>query len=606
MVLATGQITLTDLNDVRQYLLYLNGNHKTQIFDPNTGVYNPNFTSSNAVLTPELYVSGGDGSNLLPSSQVKSVRWYEGTQTDTPLTETTAGTTPNGLSYSLPTGDVKTTSKTLTIKSNLTNMNNQIFTAVVVYTDPNTNFDVTIKTSYDLVKITNGQRGSDGADAINALTALLSNEAANVPTDSSGNNGLYTNTGTEIRLFEGSTELVYDGTGTSNGTWKVTAAATGITAGAITDGGSHAIVANASNMTADSAKIVYTITGKRANGTAISLTKTQTFSKSKTGVAPIAYWMTLSAAAVQKDISGNRNPSTLTAKGYQQQGTGAPTNPSTGFKFVVDTSTDGDTFTNNVGSPTAATGSTSHSVASSTKAVRFRMYRAADTPTTSNFVDEQIVPVVTDGATGQTGAPGEDAFFLNLWAPEGDTIRNGNGSIKLQADLYKGAGKVTPTAFKWYIQNPAATTSSLGDADGGAGWEKLTGSNHGISSPTGASITVPANAIPGAEGFKVVATAPETGEKYTGVIIVRDFQDPISVNVLGASIFKNGEGSVTLTAQLLQAGSAIPSTGYTFTWALYATNGNLIKTYSATGDTITVPASDVTGTANLVVDVNKS
>jgi hypothetical protein len=605
MVLATGQITLTDLNDVRQYLLYLNGNYKTQIFDPNTGVYNPNFTSSNAVLTPELYVSGGDGSNLLPSAQVKSVRWYEGTQTDTPLTETTAGTTPNGLSYAIPTGDVKTTSKTLTIKSNLTNMNNQIFTAVVVYTDPNTNFDVTIKTSFDLVKITNGQRGSDGADAINALTALLSNEAANVPTDSAGNNGNYTNTGTEIRLFEGATELVYDGVGTSNGTWKVTAAATGITAGAISDGGSHAVVANASSMTADSAKIVYTITGKRANGTAISLTKTQTFSKSKTGVTPIAYWMTLSAAAVQKNISGDLNPSSLTAKGYQQQGTGTPTNP-TSFKFVVDTSTDGTTFTNNVGSPTAAAASHTFSVPANAKAVRFRLYRSADTPTTSNFIDEQIVPVVSDGATGQTGAPGEDAFFLNLWAPNGDTIRNSSGTIQLQADLYKGAGKVTPTAFKWYIQNPAATTTNLGDADGGNGWEKLTGSNHGITTPTGATITVPASAIPGAEGFKVVATAPGTGEKYTGVIIVRDFQDPISVNVLGASIFKNGEGSVTLTAQLLQAGSVIPSTGYTFAWALYATNGNLIKTYTATGDTITVPASDVTGTANLVVDVNKA
>jgi len=367
-ILASGQLTLTDLNDTRQYILYLNSNYKTQIYDPNTGAYSPNLSSSNLVIDPQLYVSGGDGSDLIPSANVKSISWYEGTDTTAPpLAETsTSGTTSGGLTYVIPTGTLATTKKTLTIKSNLTSMNNQVFTCKVVYTDPGTNFDITIVANAEIVKITNGQKGA-------------------------------------------------------------------------------------------------------------------------------------------------------------------------------------------------------------------------------------------------TGASGVDAYFLNVWAPSGDTIRNSSGSLTLTADLYKGSSKITPTAFKWYIQNPAATTSSLGDADGGAGWELLTSTNtHGTSNYTTGTITVPASAIDGVEGFKCVATAPSTGTKYSGVIVVRDFQDPITVNIVGTNIFKNGTGSVTLTAQLIQAGVVIPTTGYTFTWALYDSNGSLIKNYTnVTGDTITIPATDVNGTGNLVCDVSK-
>ncbi|QDP42865.1 tail protein [Bacillus phage vB_BmeM-Goe8] len=471
MSLATAQITLTDLNDVRQYMLFANGNYKTQIYDPNNTSYTPSFSSSNLVITPELYVSGGDGSNLLPSNQVKSVKWYEGTQTDTPLAETTSGTTGNGFTYSIPTGAVTSTAKSLSIKSNIpSNITSQIYTCVVVYTDTQTNFDVTIKAQYEIVKVSNG-------------------------------------------------------------------------------------------------------------------------------------------------------------------------------------------------------------------------------------------------TTGSTGGAGTDAYFLNLWTPNGDTIRNSSGEILLQADLYKGSGKVTPTAFKWYIQDPTATTTSNGDTDGGDGWRliktvatattaptlaqvanantKLTagtyyvkytwlgqsgetlgsteaslavaagndlkvtipafptnaigakvyiGTASGVlkyagdistsagnvvinrydaSNPaiptvntatavTSATLTVKPHAISGIEGFKVVATAPTTNIKYSGVIMVKDVQDQIQANVLGSSIFKNGEGSTVLTVQLIQAGTVISNAGYKFTWALYNPNGSLVKTYPTTADTLTVPSTDVSGVGNLIVDVDKA
>jgi hypothetical protein len=595
MPLATGQVTLTDLNDVRQYILYLNGNYKTQVYDPNAKTYNPNFTSANVKIVPELYVSGGDGSNLLPSAQLKSINWFEGTDTEgTPLAASTAGTTPAGLAYTLPVGDAKTTDKTLTIKSNLVSFNTQVYTCEIVYVDPDSNFEIPLIATYELAKITNGATGSAGQ---HSMTAILTNEAVAIPTDSAGNNGNYANSGTDIWVYEGTDALSYDGTGTANGTFKVTAAATGVTAGALSDPGDQARVANASAISADQASITYTITGKRNNGTAFTLTKVQNFSRVKGGVAgttPTTYWLMSSPAAITKTKAGAYTPNVVSASGMSQTGTSAPAAYSTWYRFSE--STDGTTFTTKQTSTANATSATYTVSAANLKAIKVEMFTAGGT---SRLIDSQIIPIVTDGTDGSDGV---DAYYLNVWAPDGDAIRNSSGTIKLEADMYKGAAEVTPTAFKWYNQDPSATTTSGGDADGGNGWRLMTTATAFYT----AMIVIGASMIDGVEAFKCVATAPGTGRKYSGVIVVRDFQDPIVVNIIGANIFKNGQGSVTLTAQLIQSGNVIPNTGYKFDWALYSTAGALIKRYTGTtGDTITIPASDVTNTGNLIVDVSK-
>jgi hypothetical protein len=603
-VISSGQITLTDLNDTRQLILYLNGNYKTQIYNANASAsadssYNPNFASSNLVITPELYIAGGDGSNLLPSSDVQSIKWYEGTQTTTPLAEnSTGGTTPAGYTYTIPTGAVATVAKPLTIKSNLKSANTQIYTCEVVYRDPKTNFNVTAKAQFEILKVTNGQKGDAG---VNAITVVMTNENATVATNSSGGSGVYTGTATQIHVYEGSTALQYDGTGTSNGTFKVTqGTATGITAGTLTDGGSYANIGVASNITADTATVPYTITGKRQDGTTFTAEKTLSITRVKAGVdgtTPTSYWLITDVGAINKDVNGTYTPNKVVATGMKQTGTGAPGSYSTWYRFSE--STDGSTFSTkqtSTGNTTTATYSFS---AANLKAIKVEMFVAGGT---STKLDEVIIPIVADGATGI------DAYYLNVWAPDGDTIRNGSGNIGLQADLYKGAGLATGSiTYQWYIQDPSSTAAGAngGDADGGDGWRKLdTTTNYGVTGYTTKNITVPPGAIAGVEGFKCVAK--QSGNNYSGVIIVRDFQDPIAVNILGTNVFKNGVGSVTLTVQLLQAGEEVATTGYTFEWALYSSAGSLIKTYSETGPTITVAATDVSGTANLVVDVLKA
>lgn len=123
-------------------------------------------------------------------------------------------------------------------------------------------------------------RGDDGTSTVQAA---LTNEAHTLPADSAGTVTSYANSGTEIRVFEGLTELSYDGVGTAAGRWKVTTSASNITRGTLTDSGTYLTVGNHSAMTADQASITYTIDGKTNTGAAFTLTKVQTFAKSRAG-----------------------------------------------------------------------------------------------------------------------------------------------------------------------------------------------------------------------------------------------------------------------------------------------------------------------------------
>lgn len=149
----------------------------------------------------------------------------------------------------------------------------------------NTSVEVTasadgVSDKITIVRLIDGSDGSNGQDAI---SVILSNESHTIPTDSNGNNGNYAGSGTDIRVYQGATELAYDGVGISAGTWKVTPSATGITSGTISDSGNYATVGNHSAMTADVATVSYTITGKRTDGATISVIKVQSLSKSKDG-----------------------------------------------------------------------------------------------------------------------------------------------------------------------------------------------------------------------------------------------------------------------------------------------------------------------------------
>ena len=142
-----------------------------------------------------------------------------------------------------------------------------------------------VEVAYDTITITAvkpGSNGSNGTNGVDALTVVNTNEAHTLPKTTAGVI-TYTGSGTILRLYEGATELLYDGVGTANSSWKVVATPTNITVGTLTDSGNYLTVGDHSAMTQNTASISYAITGKRASGTAFSITVTQSFSTAQQG-----------------------------------------------------------------------------------------------------------------------------------------------------------------------------------------------------------------------------------------------------------------------------------------------------------------------------------
>jgi hypothetical protein len=130
----------------------------------------------------------------------------------------------------------------------------------------------------DKISVVRVKEGSD------ALTVILTNEAHTVAAANDGTVSSYAGSGTDIYVYEGATQLDYDGIGTAAGKWTVTAAGTNVTPGALSDGGNYATMAVVSAMTANQALVTFTISGKKLNGTAFSgITKIQSLTKSIKG-----------------------------------------------------------------------------------------------------------------------------------------------------------------------------------------------------------------------------------------------------------------------------------------------------------------------------------
>lgn len=115
-----------------------------------------------------------------------------------------------------------------------------------------------------------------------AVTLTASNVL--VPCDDEGLNPVLTGTGTQVHVKQGPTALLYDGSGTASGTWKILSiTATECTAGAVSDGGDYAIIADLTGITTGttviSASLEYQIVGKTLAGTAFAETIVQNFKK---------------------------------------------------------------------------------------------------------------------------------------------------------------------------------------------------------------------------------------------------------------------------------------------------------------------------------------
>lgn len=132
-------------------------------------------------------------------------------------------------------------------------------------------------------------KGSDGAQGLHALTILVPNNAHTLPADSNGVVTSYDGSGTTIQVFEGTTELSAVSSITSSGQFTINLPiqepTSAITVGARSYSGTIATVAQHSTMASniDSVIVTYPITVRRTDDTMVTLSTTQTITKSKAG-----------------------------------------------------------------------------------------------------------------------------------------------------------------------------------------------------------------------------------------------------------------------------------------------------------------------------------
>lgn len=144
MAKAQGQFTILDYNDAITLAGYISSNlSRSQMYNPDNGSYNPDWSKTNLVLTPSLFAAG-DSTDIITDTAVQTVTWYEG-NSGTAITA--------GGDYALS----GTKNHILTVKGNvMAGLPGKDFRCVVTYKDPTTELTIPETMSISFSRVVNG------------------------------------------------------------------------------------------------------------------------------------------------------------------------------------------------------------------------------------------------------------------------------------------------------------------------------------------------------------------------------------------------------------------------------------------------------------------
>lgn len=204
------------------------------------------------------------------------------------------------------------------------------------------------------------------------------------------------------------------------------------------------------------------------------------------GTSATAYWLISSASAIGKNTSNAFNPASITFTSKSQTGANAVANYS--GRFIISETTDGTAFTDKYTSSANESTKTYTPSATNIKSIRVRLYKAGGT---SVLLDEQIIPVVTDGINGTsavTAVLSNDSHSIpcntsgtpSTYAGAVTTMSVFVGSTDTSSSW---TYKVTPTNVTGTSSNSNRTFTVTGiSAD--TGYVDITASRSGYSSVT--------------------------------------------------------------------------------------------------------------------------
>lgn len=311
---------------------------------------------------------------------------------------------------------------------------------------------------------------SDVAAGASAASAILTTYAIVLPTTLTGGNYVvssYAGATTQIKMVIGTTDDSANWT-VSKTDSNVTSTLSGqtVTITAMPD----AVDSGYVDVTAVKGSLSFTLRCVVAKSKQGSTGATGT--NGTNGASSTSYWVITSPAAVQKNAAGGYVQASVTASGYSATGSAAPA--AYAGRFIIATSTNGITYADAYTS-TVDEASLSYTLPIGILAVRVRLYLAGGVTT---LLDETVIPVVADGATGATGlsaitvvvpngahtVPCNDAGTVATggYAGSGTTIQVYEGSTALTFDTAIGSGKFT-------IGTPTVTPAGCITVGGRAG-----------------------------------------------------------------------------------------------------------------------------------------
>jgi hypothetical protein len=261
-----------------------------------------------------------------------------------------------------------------------------------------------VDTTNNVIYINGNVRINAGGPTLGSLggtnyTVDLSNEAFTVATNSSGGGGSYgTNTETSVKAYAGTTD------DTSNWTFSISGGTVNCTAtingGAGPVSGTGTVTVRITNLTADNGSVTITAT-KGANSIPVVFRGSKARAGSDGSPATV-YEVRPNVGAVSKSKTGVYSPTAIVFTAYSITGTSDPVTYA--GRFIIATSNDGSSWTNQYTSASDES-SKSYTVPAGITHVRCRLYLAG---ATTNLVDEESVPIVTDGSDGANGSNGSN------------------------------------------------------------------------------------------------------------------------------------------------------------------------------------------------------
>lgn len=387
--------------------------------------------------------------------------------------------------------------------------------------------------------VNEGVDGIDGEDG-SGYTVLLSNEAHSFPAGTTY--AISSNTSTKIIALKNSSPIAatitkINNTAVTSSVAIVTGLTASVTGNGTTDCTINFTATGSLNIKSGVIPIEITVDGN-------TFTKEFSYSLALTGQKgsdSISYNMIMSSYVIAKKSDGSLETTSIKLVGKSSQGSSAPVNYS--GRFMIEKATNDEMTTwQTVYTSSSNENQYAYTIPSDVKGLRCSMYLAGGT---TNLLDQQIIPIVSDGAPGKDGQDGKDGVDGENGADgTGYTIVLSNESHVFAAGVQFATGGVATTSVIGY-KNATKIATNITKINDVA----VSGTSAIDTGITGLKASVSNN---NTTSTSIRFTAETTLSQKDGII-------PIAVTIDGKEFIKNFSFSLSLSGSDGEDGNSVES-----------------------------------------------